>query len=275
MTDGTISLITGQRARFVAPDASVVRNLTVAGVGHDVEVRPNGNILTIQLEDQDIDGQNIRGNVIREYDKDDIAVWSWSTFDDLDTSRIDADLSGQVEDVDVDWTHATHLHYDVARDEVLVSLRHQSWVVGVNRTNTTLEWRLGAEGDFALAAGTWFDAQHSAQLLADGSLLLFDNRAVSAEISAVQVLTLDYEAQPATETIRFPVDAKVHGGGDVERLPNGNFLATISQDSGPGSGPPRLEERPPSGDLVWSLGFDVSGLIMFTGEHVPWPTAPP
>lgn len=275
MTDGTVSVITGERAWFVAPDASLQRDLAKPGVGHDVEVRPNGNILTLQVEDQDIDGLNIRGNVIREYDKDDIEVWSWSTFDGLDPSRIDADLSGKVEEIDVDWTHANHLHYDVARDEVLVSLRHQSWVVAVNRTDTTLAWRLGADGDFALTAGTWFEAQHSAQLLDDGSMLLFDNRAISAEVSAVQVLTLDHAALTATETLRFPVNAKVHGGGDVERMPNGNFLATISQDSGSGRGPPRLEERTPTGELVWSLGFDVSGLIIFTGEHVPWRTAAP
>ncbi len=275
MTDGTVSVITAKRTWFVAPDASVERNLTVSGVGHDVEVLPDGNVLTIQVEDQDIAGQMVRGNVIREYDKDDVNVWSWSTFDDLDTSRIDADISGNIEEIDVDWTHANRLYYDALRDEVLVSLRHQSWVVGVNHADASLAWRLGADGDFTLTTGTWFDAQHSAQLLADGSLLLFDNRAISAEVSAVQVLSLDHAGMIATEVVRFPVDARVHGGGDVEAMPNGNFLTTISQDSGAGHGPPRLEERTPAGELVWSLGFDVSGLIMFTGEHVPWRTSVP
>lgn len=66
---------------------------------------------------------------------------------------------------------------------LIASIRHQSWVVKIDYRNGAgtgnILWRLGNQGNFALASGvaptTWFNYQHDAEFQANGALTLFDN----------------------------------------------------------------------------------------------------
>lgn len=53
-----------------------------------------------------------------------------------------------------DWTHSNALVYSPSDGNLLLSVRHQSWVLKIDYNNGAgtgnLLWRLGYQGDFAL-----------------------------------------------------------------------------------------------------------------------------
>jgi len=72
-------------------------------------------------------------------------VWGWNSFDYLDVNR---HLNGLP-----DWTHSNTIVY-TADGNLLISMRHQSWVLKLDYENGTgsgnVLWRFGYQGDFAL-----------------------------------------------------------------------------------------------------------------------------
>jgi arylsulfate sulfotransferase len=91
-------------------------------------------------------------------------VWAWNSFDHLDVNR---HLNGLP-----DWTHGNGVGYSPSDGNLLLSLRHQSWILKIDYSNGTgtgnVLWRLGYQGDFALTANgvptddpsQWFSFQH-------------------------------------------------------------------------------------------------------------------
>ena len=86
--------------------------------------------------------------------------WTWSTFDHLDINRA---LMGYP-----DWTHSNAIVYSPDDGNLLLSIRHQSWIIKIDYANGSgagdILWHLGYQGDFTLIGGTdptdWFYAQH-------------------------------------------------------------------------------------------------------------------
>ena len=107
---------------------------------------------------------NVVGDGIIDLDQNWNPVWAWNAFDYLDVNR---HLSGLP-----DWTHGNALMYSPS-DDLLFSLRHQSWAIKIDYQNGTgsgnVLWRLGYQGDFALAQGSdpslWFSFQHFPSLI--------------------------------------------------------------------------------------------------------------
>lgn len=161
--------------------------LGLPGFHHDILELPSGNFVALSFSFRDIDyGPEgvlpVAGDVVVEFTPTGELVWMWDSFDHLDTNRRAEDFWGDFVIVDPDtgvehhdWTHANGLIYAPSRDELLVSLRHQDWLLALDRETGEIRWRLGPEGDFALSEGTWFWHQHSPQWQADGSMLLYDN----------------------------------------------------------------------------------------------------
>ena len=108
---------------------------------------------------------NVVGDGIIDLDQNWNPVWAWNAFDYLDVNR---HLSGLP-----DWTHGNALMYSPSDGNLLFSLRHQSWVIKIDYQNGTgsgnVLWRLGYQGDFALAQGSdpslWFSFQHFPSLI--------------------------------------------------------------------------------------------------------------
>jgi arylsulfate sulfotransferase len=121
----------------------------------------------------------VAGNDIVDLDAHHNAVWTWRAFDHLDVNRHPYLFP--------DWTHANALAYSPDDGNLLLSLRHQSWVIKIDyengKGNGDVLWRLGYQGDFALTSGApanWFFAQHDVSFLSPNStgdiqLGLFDN----------------------------------------------------------------------------------------------------
>ncbi len=154
---------------------------------HDVIELPNGNLMTLGVEFSDVtlsatnETFHVAGDVIVELSRAGDLLWSWSCFDYLDTQRVLEDFyDNSVYDPAVDapgqdWTHANAILYSAEDDSVLLSLRHQDWLIKIDRGTGEVVWRLGNDGDFTLESGSWFFHQHSPEWQPDGSLLLYDN----------------------------------------------------------------------------------------------------
>ncbi len=159
-------------------------NITVIGTHHDFAVLPNGHIVFIASTQQDVSGTTVIGDVLIDLDQNHKPVWLWNTFDHLDINRRPMGYP--------DWTHSNAVVYSPDDKALMLSMRHQAWVIKINYNDGagdgSIMWKLGYQGDFALQSGAfnsvdpvdWFSAQHDANIVSTttaGTLdvLLFDN----------------------------------------------------------------------------------------------------
>jgi arylsulfate sulfotransferase len=157
---------------------------------HDVLPLANGHVLAIVNSTKNFTNLpgypgtiNVLGDGIVDLDQNFNPVWAWNGFDYLDINR---HLEGLP-----DWTHSNALLYSANDGNLLLSIRHQSWVIKIDYNNGTgtgdILWRLGYQGDFALTVdgvpsddpSEWFSFQHDPSLLSQSgtqdSLAVWDN----------------------------------------------------------------------------------------------------
>jgi len=102
----------------------------------------------------------VLGDVLVDVDQNSNPDWVWSVFDHLDINRHPMNFP--------DWTHSNDMLYSSDDHNLLLSIRHQNWVVKIDfndgHGSGNVLWRLGEGGDFKLVGGTdpadWFYAQH-------------------------------------------------------------------------------------------------------------------
>jgi arylsulfate sulfotransferase len=171
---------------------------------HETRRLPNGNILLLGSSDlvstqyQGGTQQNpvdILGDLILVLDPNLQLVWAWDSFTHEDLSREatqgETCTHGQAgcprfpNDFTVanDWLH-TNAAQLTADGNIILSHRHQDWVVKVNYQNGqgdgSILWRMGPYGDFTItnppktqcgdpAVFPWFTHQHDAAFQAQGS----------------------------------------------------------------------------------------------------------
>lgn len=123
-----------------------------------------------------------------------------------------------------------------APGRLLVSLREIDVIVVIDPVSEVAVWA---------RRGPW-RAQHEPSLLADGRLLLFDNRGGAGGLS--RLLAIDPENGKAVWSWQGDPPESFHSpiGGTVADLPGGNTLATLSV-------PGRALEIDPGGEVVWEL----------------------
>jgi arylsulfate sulfotransferase len=121
----------------------------------------------------------VLGDGLVDLDQNWNPVWAWNAFDYLDVNR---HLNGLP-----DWTHSNAVIYSPDDGNLMLSMRHQSWVLKIDYNNGTgsgnVLWRLGYQGDFTLAQGDdpslWFSFQHFPSLVTQNSpqttLAIWDN----------------------------------------------------------------------------------------------------
>jgi Arylsulfotransferase (ASST) len=215
------------------------------GLHHDVIELDNGNFLTLSYTFRDIDYPDIglahvAGDLLVEVTPDGDVVWEWDSFDHLDPQRRREGFDEVIFDPETlenayDWTHGNGLVYDASSDTVLFSMRHQDWLIDIDRATGEILWRFGLEGDFTLVDGTWPFHQHSPEWQEDGTLLVYDNglgnpdvedsletsRAVRYSIDTT-FMTVTQEWEDEAEDFVAPI------AGDADRLPDGSVLVTDS-----------------------------------------------
>ena len=151
-------------------------NFDVGGFHHDVLPLDNGHLLVLLTCSQtftDLAGYTgtvlVEGDAIVDLDADWNPVWSWNSFDHLEVNR---HLQPVLTAGTLDWTHSNALVYSPSDENVLISMRHQSWVLKLDYNNGSgsgnIIWKLGYQGDFALTENgvptsdpsIWFSFQH-------------------------------------------------------------------------------------------------------------------
>jgi arylsulfate sulfotransferase len=230
-------------------------NVTLHTFHHDVEPLPNGHWLALANTTMVLSSTSqpplinaspttVVGDVIVDLDQNMRPVWVWNEFNHFDPNRQPMGFP--------DWTHTNAIVYSKDDGNILVSIRHQNWIVKVNYANGTgdgsILWHLGEGGDFTLEGGTdptdWQYAQHAPSFFSTNttgvfSLGVMDNGndrifppgvtcgstgAPPCLYSTVPVWRIDESAKTATLTFHQIVPPDLYNifGGNAEQLANGN-----------------------------------------------------
>jgi hypothetical protein len=164
-------------------------------------------------------------------------VWEWRTWEHLDPEN---DCITAAQDPREAWTHANGLA-EMANGDVVVSFRHISTVIIIDRKTGEIIWKLGAPP---------LSGQHAPTPLPNGNLLIFDNgphrldhsmpfsRVIEVELASKKIV---WKYQEKREYEFF--SARI---SNAQRLPNGNTLI-CEGDFG------RLFEVTHDGELVWEF----------------------
>lgn len=265
-------------------------NITVIGTHHDFVMLPNGHLIVLAATQQVISGTTLTGDVLIDLDQNHKPVWLWNEFSPghLDTSRHPMNLA--------DWTHSNAVIYSPDDGNLIVSIRHQNWLVKVDYNNGTgtgdILWKLGYQGSFTLAGGTdptdWFYAQHgpafvTANTTGQFSLIVFDNgndrtfptgqvqcvtTASATCYSTVSVLQLDETQKTATITFLDKLSGFSYFGGNAQVLNNGNAEFCVT------NGPEVREVTQDSNaKVVWRIhaSMDPTGAFpfLYRGQRIP------
>lgn len=264
------------------------------GLHHDILPLPNGHVIALVFERRtftDLPGYPgdtvVSGDALVDLDPDWKPVWTWSAFDHLDVNRHPMQFP--------DWTHANAVIYSPDDGDLILSMRHQHWVVKIDYRDGhgtgDILWRLGPGGDFSLTNGgpaDWNYAQHYPFLMSPRSsgifpLALFDNgnnRVVDANgdvcggsttpacYSRPVVFEINEGAKTATILWQDPVPAFSFCCGSIDLLPNGNMefdLASVS--SSPQTSSVREVTFTDSPRTVWQM--DISNQLAYRATRLP------
>jgi arylsulfate sulfotransferase len=213
--------------------------------------------------------------------------WTWSTFDHLDINRA---LNGYP-----DWTHSNAIVYSPDDGNLLLSIRHQSWIIKIDYANGSgagdILWRLGYQGDFTLISGTdptdWFYAQHGPAFATPNTtgkfrLAVMDNGngrvfplgvvcgssgAPACSYSAAPLLEVDETAKTATIISSYQPGEFSSWGGEAQQLADGNMEGDFNAGSPTGASD-IFEATPGSApQVVWHL--QTSNANAYRGFRMP------
>ncbi len=232
--------------------ASLGFNYTALTIHHDALVLPNGHWILLINSTRvftDLPGRvgtpiTVLGDAIVDLDTNLNPVWLWDSFDHLDIDREPYLFP--------DWTHANALLYSASDGNLLLSIRHQSWIIKIDYNNGAgagdILWHLGYQGDFTFdgtaTGGTapldWFSTEHGPSFTTSNTsgqfgLAVFDNGdnrqlpggesctaygQTPCPFSTAQVYTLDETALTATQTFLYAPNTYSNYGGNAEVLAN-------------------------------------------------------
>jgi arylsulfate sulfotransferase len=273
-------------------------SVTLDTFHHDVEPLPNGHWLVLANTTMVLSSTStppltnaaattVLGDVIVDLDQNMQPVWAWNEFNHLDPNRQPFRFP--------DWTHTNAIIYSKDDGNILVSIRHQNWIVKVNyadgRGDGSIVWHLGEGGDFTLEGGTdqtdWEYAQHAPSFFSANTTGVFslgvmdngDDRIFPAGVTCggpgappchyttVPVWQIDESAKTATLTFHqiLPTNLYSNFGGNAEQLANGNVEYDLC---GIGLGSYVYEVTQESTpQTVWSM--QVTGTNLYRAFRIP------
>jgi hypothetical protein len=215
---------------------------------------------------------SVIGDAIIDVDQNGNPDWVWNTFDHLDINRRPMYFP--------DWTHSNGLLYSTDDHNLLLSIRHQNWIIKINfldgQGSGAVMWRLGEGGDFKLIGGTdptdWFYAQHGLSyfspnttgvfhlgLMDNGNDRMFQSGPVLCKpmaptvpscYSTIPVLEVNETNMTATLITHYkpPPSQFTFFGGNVELLANDDIHANFGSAV---SGGIVQELSPDATQVIW------------------------
>ncbi|HEX3822034.1 MAG TPA: aryl-sulfate sulfotransferase [Candidatus Sulfotelmatobacter sp.] len=209
-------------------------------------------------------------------------VWGWNSFDHLDVNR---HLFGLP-----DWTHSNAVLYSPNDGNLLLSMRHQSWILKIDYNNGAgtgnILWKLGYQGDFALAQGDdpslWFSFQHFPSLISQNgsltTLAIWDNgdyRVLDTSgstclypgppdcYSRATIFQLDESAMVANLQWQYLPGLFSVWGGSINQLANGNVEFDLNAPEPPPAPSPDLASevqevtQTSSPEVIWKMDMSL------------------
>jgi hypothetical protein len=253
LDDGTLLFVRNETLYQVTELGEILLELPAADMDlpslhHEILLLPNGNYMALSLAFEDhtypgrLGDQHVAGDLIVEFTREGEVVWTWNSFDHLDPLRLREDIDAPpyidpaTGEESLDWTHGNGLIYESGDDTVILSLRHQDWILRIDRATGEIVWRLGDEGDFTLAEGSrWFFHPHSPEWQSDGTLLLYDNAIGDpnppAEGSRSRAVRFELDQTAMTAAVVWEDDEEpflAPIAGDADRMPNDHILVLDS-----------------------------------------------
>jgi arylsulfate sulfotransferase len=260
-------------------------NITVVGTHHDFVQLPNGHLVLLAATQQTISGTVVTGDVIIDLDQNHNPVWLWNEFDHLDINRRPYMFP--------DWTHTNAILYSADDGNLVISIRHQNWLVKVDYQNGTgsgnIIWHLGYQGDFTLVGGTdptdWFYAQHGPSFTTSNTtgtfgMAVFDNGDdrffPSGQVlctvpspscySTTPLLILDESAMTATLTFNPTAPTYSFFGGNNAVLANGNVEFCETAEATGLAGDVYEVTQTSSPETFWHMS--VTGEYIYRGQRI-------
>ncbi|HYK60434.1 MAG TPA: aryl-sulfate sulfotransferase [Bryobacteraceae bacterium] len=232
----------------------------INGFHHEARKLPNGDYLVLANSERiltDVQGPgpvDVIGDTILVFDPNLQVLWAWDAFDHLDPHRgailgetcvYPAGLSCgpfYLAPNANDWLHGNSVQL-TPDGNLLYSARHQDQVIKIDYENGAgtgnVLWRLGAGGDFKLAAGDprlgpldpnpWFSHQHDPGFEPnDSTLTLYDNGNTRIAgnpggHSRGQALRIDERRREARLILNADLGAYSNAVGSAQRLSNGDY----------------------------------------------------
>ena len=156
--------------------------------------------------------------------------FSWSGWDHFQVEDwIEPPRPGPADPDEPDFDHPNSLGFDLDGNYI-VSWRNQGQVTKIDAESGEVLWRLGGVNNqftFVDDPLGGFSAQHHAQILPDGNLLLYDNGTRhDPQVTRVLEYALDTAAMTATLVWEFRHDPPIYTPfvGSVQRLANGHTV---------------------------------------------------
>jgi hypothetical protein len=273
--------------------------VTLATFHHDVEPLPNGHLLLLATAAVPLSSTStpaltnapaatVLGDVIVDVDANMKPVWVWSVFNHLDPNRHPFGVT--------DWTHGNAVVYSKDDGNLLVSLRHQNWVLKIRYMDGmgdgTILWRLGAGGDFALQGGStptdWMYAQHFPAFFSTNTSGVFslgvmdngNNRPLAGGAvcgvagaagcyTTIPVWRIDETAKTAAFTFHQVLTGNEYSffGGNVQQLANGHVEYDLCGVGLPVPSSQVFEvTQDASAQTVWSM--QVTGTYLYRASRM-------
>lgn len=227
----------------------------------------------------------VAGDILVDLDENWQPVWFWSAFDHLDVNR---HLFGLP-----DWTHSNAVLYNPQDGNLLLSMRHQSWLLYIDYKDGAgsgdILWRLGNQGEFTLNTSDpskWFYAQHFPSFIningSQISLAVFDNgnfRPGSTGAPCGTGAVPCYSRAAIFNLDQITMQAELHWeylpgffsfwGGSINQLQNGNVEFAMSEPFPPPRAGSRVLEvtQTTPAEVVWQM--DIGGGFAYRAYRIP------
>jgi len=227
---------------------------------HEAVILENGHILMFAYDPQLVDmsklveGGNkyatVTGLVIQELDQKKNLLFQWRSWDHINITDSHADLLASA----IDYIHGNSLDADTDTTLILSS-RNLSEITKINRLNGNIIWRLGGKkNEFSFMNDPrGFSMQHSASILNNGNLILFDN---GVGFSPAYSRGIEYKLDEKSFIVelinefRHIPDFYTHIKGNIQRIFNGNSLVYWGHL-------PFISEFDQSDNLTFSATFEL------------------
>lgn len=263
---------------------------SINNLHHEARPLPNGHLALIGAVERllvDVQGPgpvDVIGDMILVLDENLQVAWTWNAFDHLDASRLSrtdktCPATGKpgcpvilliTEGSANDWLHTNSITYSPADGNLVISIRHQDWLVKLaykdGAGDGAVLWKLGVDGDFAISPANpsgWFSHQHDANFMTATRIVLYDNYNVVCDedpecVSRGQVIELNEVTRVATLIRNDDLGEYAPGSGSSQPLVNGNSYFDSGFD-GPTAIPlSHAYEFLPDGTLIFRMLSEVA-----------------